>query len=103
MFKAPLFNDRLLEIWDHALASALWGKEVARISKKNVEASFLCGLLHSIGRPVVLQSISEQLEATGQTLSLQEARLLEDRFHVAFGSVIVEKWQMPLIVQEAVQ
>lgn len=103
MFKAPLFKDRLVEIWDHALASALWGKEVARISKKNVEASFLCGLLHSIGRPVVLQSISEQLEATKQSISPEEARQLEDQFHVAFGAVIVDKWQMPGIVQEAVQ
>lgn len=103
LFKAPLFKDRLLEIWDHALASALWGKEVARISKKNVEASFLCGLLHSIGRPVVLQSISEQLARTKATLSLEEARWLEDRFHIDFGAVIVENWQMPVIVQEAVQ
>lgn len=103
MFKAPLFKDRLVEIWDHALASALWGKEVARISKKNVEASFLCGLLHSIGRPVVLQLLSEQLEAAGQSISLTEARQLEDRFHVAYGAVIVDKWQMPVIVQEAVR
>jgi HD-like signal output (HDOD) protein len=103
LFKAPLFKDRLIAIWDHALASALWGKEVARISKKNVEASFLCGLLHSIGRPVVLQSISEQLETSGETLSQQEARILEDQFHIAYGVVIVENWQMPVIVQEAVQ
>ena len=103
LFKAPLFKERLVAIWDHALASALWGKEVARISKKNVEASFLCGLLHSIGRPVVLQSISEQLEGKNASLSPEEARLLEDQFHIAFGAVIVEKWQMPVIVQEAVQ
>ncbi len=103
MFKAPQFNKRLAHIWDHALATAHWGKEVARISKKNVEASFLCGLLHSIGRPVVLQSISEQLTQTGETLSQEEALALEEYFHIPFGAVIVENWKMPVIVQESVQ
>lgn len=103
MFKAPQFKKRLAHIWDHALATAHWGKEVARISKKNVEASFLCGLLHSIGRPVVLQAISEQLTASGELLDENEAAILEGHFHIPFGAVIVENWKMPIIVQESVQ
>lgn len=103
MFKAPQFDKRLRSIWDHALVTAHWGKEVARISKKNVEASFLCGLLHSIGRPVVLQSISEYLTAGGDLVGDDELTLLEEHFHIPFGSVIVENWKMPTIVQESVQ
>jgi HD-like signal output (HDOD) protein len=103
MFKAPQFDKRLKYIWDHALVTAHWGKEVARISKKNVEASFLCGLLHSIGRPVVLQSISEYLTAGGNVVGDDELALLEEHFHIPFGSVIVENWKMPTIVQESVQ
>lgn len=103
MFKAPQFDKRLSGIWDHALATAHWGKEVARISKKNVEASFLCGLLHSIGRPVVLQAISEKLSADGESIDEAEALALEEHFHIPFGAVIVENWKMPVIVQESVQ
>tara|TARA_R110002072_G_scaffold1130_10_gene9440 strand:+ start:18237 stop:19112 length:876 start_codon:yes stop_codon:yes gene_type:complete len=103
MFKAPQFDKRLVGIWDHALATAHWGKEVARISKKNVEASFLCGLLHSIGRPVVLQAISEHLTASGESIDETEAFALEEHFHIPFGAVIVENWKMPVIVQESVQ
>lgn len=103
MFKAPQFDKRLAGIWDHALATAHWGKEVARISKKNVEASFLCGLLHSIGRPVILQAISECLSAQGGSLDDADALALEEHFHIPFGAVIVEDWKMPVIVQESVQ
>tara|TARA_R110001592_G_C13179973_1_gene750738 strand:- start:2240 stop:3142 length:903 start_codon:yes stop_codon:yes gene_type:complete len=103
MFKAPQFNKRLASIWDHALATAHWGKEVARISKKNVEASFLCGLLHSIGRPVVLQAISEYLTEGGDVASDEEISILEEYFHIPFGVVIVENWKMPVIVQESVR
>lgn len=103
MFNAPRFNDRMAEIWAHALCTALWGKEVARTSKKNVEASFLCGLLHSIGRPVVLQSISDYTQDKPLSISNEEALVLEQLFHVAFGVVVVDKWGMPTIVQESVQ
>lgn len=103
MFDAPDYKGRISEIWAHALCTALWGKEVARTSKKNVEASFLCGLLHSIGRPVILQSISDYIKDNQLSLSNDEALVLEQLFHIAFGMVVVEKWGMPLIVQESVQ
>ncbi len=103
MFKAPGYDARIADIWSHALGTALWGKELARASKKNVEASFLCGLLHSIGRPSILQSIAEYAEKQNITIEAKEALLLEQIFHVRFGSVIVQKWEMPVIVQESVQ
>lgn len=103
MFKAPGFEQRIADIWNHALCTGLWGKEIARASKKNVEASFLCGLLHSIGRPAILQAIAEYSEKQNITLAPHEALLLEQVFHIKFGSVVIKKWEMPIIVQESVQ
>ena len=103
LFKAPSFEKRMSEIWDHALCSGIWGKEVARFSKKNVEASFLCGLLHSIGRPAILQDIAEYTHQHDIRVSYEEAMTLEQMFHVSYGEVIVQKWKMPIIVQESVQ
>ena len=103
MFNAPTFKGRISEIWAHALCTALWGKEVARTSKRNVEASFLCGLLHSIGRPVVLQSIFDYTKEHQLSLSIEEALALEQLYHVDFGVVVVEKWGMPSTVQESVR
>ncbi len=103
LFKAPGFEKRTAEIWDHALLTGLWGKEIARLSKKNVEASFLCGLLHSIGRPATIHAISEYVRKKEIKITLEEVHVLEDCFHVLFGDVIVRKWEMPAIVQESVQ
>jgi len=103
LFKAPGFESRIAEIWSHALCTALWGKEISRASKKNVEASFLCGLLHSIGRPAILQCLAELEVKHEATLDQDEARLLEDHYHVAFGEAIVERWGMPVIVQQSVK
>ncbi len=103
LFRAPGFENRSARIWDHALLCGLWGKEIARAAKKNVEASFLCGLLHSIGRPAALQAIAEYVKKQGGKISEDEVALLEDCFHVLFGDVIVRKWEMPVIVQQSVQ
>lgn len=103
LFKAPPYEKRISEIWAHALCTGLWGKEVARISKKNVEAAFLCGLLHSIGCPVILQIIYEYGVKQGISISDEEAFKLEQLFKLKFGKVIVQKWGMPNIVQESVR
>lgn len=102
LFKAPGFEARIQTIWDHAVCTALWGKEVARVSKKNVEAAFLCGLLHSIGRPSILQAVHTCTSKKAISLDHDEVLALEQEFHVSFGSVIVKKWEMPVIVQESV-
>lgn len=102
IFKAPTYENRINDIWDHALCTAFWGKEVARVSKKNVEAAFLCGLLHSIGKPVILQTIFDYSEWHDVSVSLDEVAVLEEAFHVKYGEVVVRKWKMPVIVQESV-
>jgi len=103
LFKAPGYEKRVDDIWMHALCSALWGKEIARAAKQNVEASFLCGLLHTMGRPAVLQCIADLEQKQEATLEAEEGRLLEDHYHVDFGVEIVQKWEMPTIVCESVK
>ncbi len=102
IFKAPTYQDRINDIWGHALCTAFWGKEVARVSKKNVEAAFLCGLLHSIGKPVILQTIFDYSEWHDVPISQDEVSVIEYAYHVKFGEVVVRKWKMPEIVQESV-
>ena len=34
-----------------------YAKEIARLRRSNVEGAFLCGLLHDIGKPVLLQTL----------------------------------------------
>lgn len=102
LFRAPGYEERIAEIWAHALCSALWGKEIARVAKQNVEASFLCGLLHSMGRPAVLQCVSDLEQNQEAILPPDECRKLEDFYHVPFGVEIAEKWEMPTLVCEAV-
>lgn len=103
MFHTPGFEAHVDAIWRHALATALWSKEVARACRRNVEATFLCGLLHSIGRPVVLHAAIEIAAAEGFELGEGDALALEVRYQQPVGITVAEKWEMPKIVCQAIR
>ncbi len=99
MFHAPGFEQRLKHIWQHALATALWAKEIARLCRRNVESSFLCGLLHSIGDPVCLQLIAEKTSAK----DIPDATIdtLLNEFGNRITGQVLSQWKMPSIVRES--
>lgn len=103
MFKAPGYENRINHIWKHALATALWAKEIARTCRLNVEATFLCGLLHSIGRPVTIQAACDITKRNTASLSEEDAQALEDILNIEVGSCVLKSWEMPIIICEALQ
>ncbi|TCS40328.1 HDOD domain-containing protein [Reinekea marinisedimentorum] len=98
MFHAPGYEQHIQSILEGSLLTGLWAKEVARVSRRNVEAAFLCGLLHNIGRPMVLQWLSEMNTGLSEQeiLSVESALLLEANY------AVVEKWGLPEIVLRGV-
>ncbi len=101
MFHAPGYDQHITIIWQHALATALWSKEVARAMRSNVEAAFLCGLLHSIGQPVILQTIAESKNQLSP-MSDDELKPLYEEFESPYCQVVAKEWGLPEIVAEAI-
>ncbi|MGH1486311.1 MAG: HDOD domain-containing protein [Cellvibrionaceae bacterium] len=101
MFNAPGYDTHIAIIWKHALATALWSKEVARMMRSNVEAAFLCGLLHSIGRPVILQTIADT-SSQDSSLSDEELDELYKAFESSYCKAVANEWGLPTIVAEAI-
>lgn len=102
IFNAPGYEQYIAVIWQHALATALWSKEVARSMRSNVEASFLCGLLHSIGKPVILQTIADNMQAASSAIDDEQLQQLFDEFESEYGHIVAGEWELPKIVTEAI-
>jgi len=100
VFKAKGFGKEIDQVWKHALLSGFYGKEIARAMRKNVEAQFLCGLLHTIGKPILFQTISDIQEEKG-LIPQNEANIpqLIDLLHPRTGQLACEKWKLPRQVQ----
>ena len=103
LFDAPGHEEHVLAILKRALAAGLWAKEIARSARKNVEAAFLGGLMHDIGRPVVLQSIVEIARAQDLQPSSEEIYVLEEKYQRSIGLAVVKHWGMPTIVCDVIE
>jgi len=101
-FNTPGYEDYVEGIWRHAVATSLWSKEIARNCRSNVEVAFLAGLLHSIGRPAVIQSILEIAKNHQFNLSDDDVHQLENRYCKRISETVIKLWKMPTLVIEAI-
>jgi len=94
LFVAPGFEPLVRSLWRDSLTTALWARELVLRGGGDAELSFLCGLLHQIGRPVILH---EALAAQRAGLVFDEALLLRlmDRFATPVGLELATHWQLP--------
>jgi putative nucleotidyltransferase with HDIG domain len=111
-FQVPGYEDEVKQLWRHSLATGAFAKEVARAKRMNVESAYLCGLLHEIGKPVVLRTTttiareqsSKWVKALATILdNKSHVKTLIEGYHTRVGVLIAEKWSLPKQVAEAIQ
>ena len=102
-FKVPGHEDEVKRLWRHSLASGSFAKEVARMRRVNVESAYLCGLLHEIGKPVVLKTATTLAQT--QRVAVEKSILHGwiNGYHARVGTVIADKWGLPKQVGTAIQ
>ena len=90
-------------MWMHSAAAAAYAREVARMVRHNVEGAYMCGLLHDVGRPLVMQALIEVASKhTERAVPIGILEAAMDEFHEPLGSRLAEHWSLPDWVREAV-
>lgn len=88
------------KIWEHSLAVALLSRELGQALKlRGTEEAFICGLLHDIGKILLLkndfQQYSDILEENDEMqMLLQEANNFGYN-HTQIGSLVASRWGLP--------
>ncbi len=95
LFKAPGFEAQITQLLRHALASAAYGKEISRKRRRNVEGQFLCGLLHSVGKPIAVQLIAKLTKEKDLTLDKKSVAQLAGAFHRKIAAKVAVDWKLP--------
>lgn len=99
IFKAPGFEAEVQRFLRHALAAGAYGKEIARKRRRNVEGQFLCGLMHSIGKPVTLDLISQTMKFVGVALEKEDISVIINALSPQVAAKVVKEWQLPRQIQ----
>ena len=104
VFRVPGYQVKIREMWMHSAMASCYAKEIARIRRHNVESAFMGGLLHDVGRPIVMQGFLDVLK--GLTDQKAPVKLLEscmDLFHERVGAKLVEHWSLPPWVRSSIE
>lgn len=100
--KIPGYEADIQQLWRHALASGAYAKEIARMRRYNVESAYLCGLLHEVGKPIVLKTVTAIATEMHIPLDPSTVTSLLDGYHLHVGSLIATEWALPSQVAEAI-
>jgi putative nucleotidyltransferase with HDIG domain len=111
-----LFADRknsrfsLQDFWKHALGTAVASEVIAkRIGYPKPEECFTCGLLHDIGKIVLLQIAPEEFSKVvalteKEKISFHESeKRLEIPSHGYLGEYIANKWRLPMVIRMSIR
>lgn len=99
-FQVPGFEDEAQRIARHALASAFYAREIARLNRGDVDRSYLCGLLHTIGKPAGLKLLTKLREKNRFQMSDDDLIRLNDNEHSQLGARLLNKWRLPDVIAQ---
>jgi putative nucleotidyltransferase with HDIG domain len=104
VFRVPGYQQHMRAIWRHSAAAGAFAKEAARLLRRNVESAFLCGLLHDVGRPVVLQgTLDIWRERMEGDLPAAIAEAAMDDLHAPVGALLAQRWGMATWMSAAIR
>lgn len=88
------------KIWEHSIAVAMIARELSKIlGMRGTEETFTCGLLHDIGKLILLSNYTAGFSAISEIDNETEMLNCETELygytHAEVGSLIARRWNLP--------
>jgi HD-like signal output (HDOD) protein len=98
-------HDLYRRIWLHSITTALAARRLASRVRVPAETAFLAGLLHDLGKVVILQSVSTLKGTSPGIATIDDATVLEfvDALHCSIGDTLFEAWKIPADLREVLR
>ncbi len=94
---SPRNSKEIKKVLQHCLVCGMIARQITRDMGGNFELAFICGLLHDIGKTILLDML-------GDYMLLPEARdqLIEEN-HAEVGYLLAEKWNFGSDIKEVIR
>ena len=92
--KNPVRAQRLTELWSTSLTAAITTRRLAA-GQTNPEEAYLAGLLHDIGKPLVLKLLDQCEKNLLEPLTPATLEELLEGLHVELGHKLLQLWRIP--------
>jgi len=99
------FLERKQRIWHLSLSSALFARSIGKLSKLDSELAFLCGLMSTFGKIVLLSVVEDVITSKDDFKNVSDDAIDEivEAFHTNVGGMIGKTWCLPAAVQDTVR
>jgi putative nucleotidyltransferase with HDIG domain len=103
VFENAALADEVRADFRHSFVTALFAQEVARLRRSTPDVAFMAGLLHDIGRPILLDAIVRLYREVGPLPDTPTLVAAADEAHAQVGGTLAESWKLPSRVAEAIR
>lgn len=103
VFTSARFADLARRLWAHSAAAGAYAKEIARATRRNVEGAFLCGLMHDVGKPVVLKLFVDVCQEARVEPDAEVVAETLDLFHTDVGVLLARSWKLAPWIAAAIE
>lgn len=94
---SPRNGKEIKKILQHCLVCGMIARQITRDMGGNSELAFICGLLHDIGKTILLDMLSDYM-----LLPEARDRLIEEN-HAEVGFLLAEKWNFGSDIKEIIR
>ncbi len=94
---SPKNVNEIKKILQHSLACGMIARQIAKDMNGDDEQAFICGLLHDIGKTVILDMIGDYMLSDDQKYKLVE------EYHTEVGYLLAQKWNFGRDIQESIR
>lgn len=103
VFSVPGHIAEVRSLFRHSLATACVAGEVARRKRRNVEEAYLGGLLHAVGRPVLLQLLAGIERERNERAPAEFLAAAQSTHAESLTGRVLAHWSIADSIREAVQ
>lgn len=90
------------ELVDHAIGTAYLARLIAEHARANRDEAFLCGLLHDIGKLIVLKLAHDYEKQHRTKVAPEIVELAMVERHAAMGALALRRWKLPESLDEPI-
>ncbi len=104
IMKKGSYSSFFEELWQHSIFIATACKEISKILNIDSQYFYVAGLLHDIGRSIVLMGIVELEKYMKKTdfFTLEIIKKVTFDFHTKVGDLVASKWKLPGSVRDSI-
>ncbi|MFO0728232.1 MAG: HDOD domain-containing protein [Myxococcota bacterium] len=89
------FENELRALHEHGVTVAVLSQELTRLRRGNAEEAFLAGLVHDLGRNVLLDALQKLCNKQRLPVDRAAVRSLADEHHERVGALLGSSWSLP--------